>query len=319
MTLETNDQASRALLARALRRRASDPDAAVRQRCPHLRARRTASAPERQLSDGALVLRTETEAGLDQLRFVLGVDDDHTRVPRALPRRRAARRADPAPPRPAPDPHGDGHACAPAGDRQPADHVARGALDRVAPSARDDGARRPARRTSSAPPPRRRSLRPSSSGSAYPRARRPRSSGSAAPSTRSGCARCPPTRPPPGSSASAASVRTRSASSGRRGSAASTAGSSATSACSRSARRSRVAGSRPRTRHGSSRRYEEWAGLACVYLMAGAARGLVPLKLNPPEVRRERVRARRAESATPAKPAWPLVGVAASALDSGHA
>jgi DNA-3-methyladenine glycosylase II len=41
-------------------------------------------------------------------------------------------------------------------------------------------------------------------------------------------------------------------------------------------------------------RYEEWAGLACVYLMAGVGRGLVPLKLSPAEVRRERVRARYA-------------------------
>jgi hypothetical protein len=41
-------------------------------------------------------------------------------------------------------------------------------------------------------------------------------------------------------------------------------------------------------------RYEEWAGLACVYLMAGASRGLVPLKLNQPEVRRERIKARYA-------------------------
>jgi 3-methyladenine DNA glycosylase/8-oxoguanine DNA glycosylase len=41
-------------------------------------------------------------------------------------------------------------------------------------------------------------------------------------------------------------------------------------------------------------RYEEWAGLACVYLMAGASRGLVPLKLTRPEVRRERVKARYA-------------------------
>jgi 3-methyladenine DNA glycosylase/8-oxoguanine DNA glycosylase len=41
-------------------------------------------------------------------------------------------------------------------------------------------------------------------------------------------------------------------------------------------------------------RYEEWAGLACVYLMAGASRGLVPLKLSRPEVRRERVKARYA-------------------------
>jgi 3-methyladenine DNA glycosylase/8-oxoguanine DNA glycosylase len=41
-------------------------------------------------------------------------------------------------------------------------------------------------------------------------------------------------------------------------------------------------------------RYEEWAGLACAYLMAGASRGLVPLKLTRPEVRRERVKARYA-------------------------
>jgi 3-methyladenine DNA glycosylase/8-oxoguanine DNA glycosylase len=41
-------------------------------------------------------------------------------------------------------------------------------------------------------------------------------------------------------------------------------------------------------------RYGEWAGLACVYLMAGASRGLVPLKLSRPEVRRERIKARYA-------------------------
>jgi len=41
-------------------------------------------------------------------------------------------------------------------------------------------------------------------------------------------------------------------------------------------------------------RYGEWAGLACMYLMVGAGRGLVPLKLNRPEVRRERVKARYA-------------------------
>ena len=157
-------------------------------------------AGARQLSDGALVLHAETEAGIDQLRFVLGADDDHSAVPRALPRRRAARRPDPPPARPAPDPHGDRHACAPAGDRQPADHLARGALDRVAAAARDDGARRQARRTASAPPLRAASLRPSSSASACPHGRRPRSSASAARSTRSASGACPPTRPPPGSS-----------------------------------------------------------------------------------------------------------------------
>ena len=35
-------------------------------------------AGARQLSDGDLVLHAETEAGIDQLRFVLGADDDHS-------------------------------------------------------------------------------------------------------------------------------------------------------------------------------------------------------------------------------------------------
>jgi 3-methyladenine DNA glycosylase/8-oxoguanine DNA glycosylase len=40
--------------------------------------------------------------------------------------------------------------------------------------------------------------------------------------------------------------------------------------------------------------YEEWAGLACVYLLAGWGRGLVPVQLNGPMVRRARVKARYA-------------------------
>jgi 3-methyladenine DNA glycosylase/8-oxoguanine DNA glycosylase len=40
--------------------------------------------------------------------------------------------------------------------------------------------------------------------------------------------------------------------------------------------------------------YEEWAGLACMYLMAGWRQGLVPTQLNGPEVRRARVKARYA-------------------------
>ena len=40
--------------------------------------------------------------------------------------------------------------------------------------------------------------------------------------------------------------------------------------------------------------YEEWAGLACVYLLAGWGRGLVPVQLNGPMIRRARVRARYA-------------------------
>ena len=35
-------------------------------------------AVARQLPDGTLVLHAESEAGIEQLRFVLGVDDDHT-------------------------------------------------------------------------------------------------------------------------------------------------------------------------------------------------------------------------------------------------
>ena len=40
--------------------------------------------------------------------------------------------------------------------------------------------------------------------------------------------------------------------------------------------------------------YEEWAGLACVYLLAGWLRGLVPVQLSGPMVRRARVKARYA-------------------------
>jgi 3-methyladenine DNA glycosylase/8-oxoguanine DNA glycosylase len=40
--------------------------------------------------------------------------------------------------------------------------------------------------------------------------------------------------------------------------------------------------------------YEEWAGLACVYLLAGWGRGLVPVQLNGPMIRSARVRARYA-------------------------
>jgi 3-methyladenine DNA glycosylase/8-oxoguanine DNA glycosylase len=40
--------------------------------------------------------------------------------------------------------------------------------------------------------------------------------------------------------------------------------------------------------------YEEWAGLASVYLLAGSARGLVPVKLSATEVRRARIKARYA-------------------------
>jgi 3-methyladenine DNA glycosylase/8-oxoguanine DNA glycosylase len=41
-------------------------------------------------------------------------------------------------------------------------------------------------------------------------------------------------------------------------------------------------------------RYEEWAGLACIYIMAGAGRGLVPLTLSRAQVRGERVKSRYA-------------------------
>jgi 3-methyladenine DNA glycosylase/8-oxoguanine DNA glycosylase len=40
--------------------------------------------------------------------------------------------------------------------------------------------------------------------------------------------------------------------------------------------------------------YEEWAGLACVYLLAGWQKGLVPVQLNSPMIRGARIRARYA-------------------------
>jgi 3-methyladenine DNA glycosylase/8-oxoguanine DNA glycosylase len=40
--------------------------------------------------------------------------------------------------------------------------------------------------------------------------------------------------------------------------------------------------------------YEEWAGLACVYLLAGWGHGLVPVQMNRPMIRRARVKARYA-------------------------
>jgi 3-methyladenine DNA glycosylase/8-oxoguanine DNA glycosylase len=40
--------------------------------------------------------------------------------------------------------------------------------------------------------------------------------------------------------------------------------------------------------------YEEWAGLACVYLLAGWQKGLVPVQMNSVMIRRARVRARYA-------------------------
>ena len=188
-------------------------------------------ASARQLPDGRLVLRTETEAGLAPASLRARRGRRSHAVPRAFPRRRAARRPDPPPEGPASDPHGDGHARAPARDRQPADHVARGALDRVAAHPRNDGAPSAACRrrrflTISAG-----SLPPSSIGSSFRLERRLLSFASVAPLIPNGCGGSRRTQLRPGSSANAGSARTRSASSGRKGSGASIGASSATSAC----------------------------------------------------------------------------------------
>jgi hypothetical protein len=41
-------------------------------------------------------------------------------------------------------------------------------------------------------------------------------------------------------------------------------------------------------------RYGEWQGLASVYLLAGWGRGLVPVKMTPPQMRQSRIRTRYA-------------------------
>ena len=184
-----------------------------------------------QLPDGTLVLRAETEAGLEGLRFVLGADDDHSEFLerfrddellagpiRHLKGLRPIRTATVT------------HALLRA-------VVGQLITSREARSIEWRLIRDTTKRVGQlqAPPlaraPRRASLRPSSTGTGYLLARRPRSSGSAARSTPSGCAgflRTPLLR---GWSGSEGSARTRSASSGRRAWAASTAGSSAISGC----------------------------------------------------------------------------------------
>jgi 3-methyladenine DNA glycosylase/8-oxoguanine DNA glycosylase len=41
-------------------------------------------------------------------------------------------------------------------------------------------------------------------------------------------------------------------------------------------------------------RYDEWQGLASVYLLAGWGRGLVPVKMTPAQMRQSRIRTRYA-------------------------
>ena len=246
-----------------------------------------------QLPDGRLVLRTETEAGLDQLRFVLGAEDDHTPF---LERFRDDELLA------GPIRHLKG--LRPIRTATVTHALMRAIVSQLITSreARSIEWKLIHATTESvgdlqAPPLPHHSaglLPPSSTASGSRLARRPLSSASAEPSTPSGCDGFRPTRPRPGSSASAASARTRSGSSGREGLGRFDRGIvgdlGLLKVCSAIEGRwvepedtARILG-----------RYEEWAGLACVYLMAGAGRGLVPLKLTRPEVRRERVKARYA-------------------------
>ena len=214
-------------------------------------------------------------------------------VPRALPRRRAARGPDPPPEGPAPDPDRDRHARAAARDRQPADHVARGALDRVAAHPRNDREGRRAQ-APAAPSP----LRPLRSRRALSLpAPRPKGDG-ARPDL-------PHLRPRAAAPAPAGRGGPRLEQ--ERGIGPYSIGVVWTEGLGRFDRGivgdlgllkicSAIEGRwvEPEDTARILARYEEWAGLACVYLMAGAGRGLVPLKLSRPEVRRERIKARRA-------------------------
>ena len=248
----------------------------------------------RQLPDGRLVLRTETEAGLAQLRFVLGADDDHTPFLerfrddellagpiRHLKGLRPVRTATVT------------HALLRAIVSQLITSREARSIEWRLIRATTELGRRPAGAAASSPlrPVRsRRALSVPASGSEGDAARpdlphlRPRTAAQAP----AGCS-CGAD-----SSASAGSARTRSASSGREGLGRFDRGIvgdlGLLKVCSAIEGRwveaedtARILG-----------RYEEWAGLACVYLMAGAGRGLVPLKLSRPEVRRARVRARYA-------------------------
>ena len=224
----------------------------------------------------------QSEAGVEHVRFVLGLEDDHSEFLRrfaddpligeATRRFRGLR----------PLRTGDRRAGAAPGGRRPADHRRAARARSSAPSIRaatpqlgglharaDRGRPRAllAGRARAARPRRaaRRRARPAL------RARVDLEALKGAPDRR-GRAH--------GSSASAGSGRGRSASSASRASAATSAGSRATSASSSSPRRCGDGASRPRRPTCCSRRTSEWAGLASVYLLAGYGAGLVGLAMR---------------------------------------
>ena len=236
-----------------------------------------------QLPDGALLVHTESEAGLEQLRFVLGVDDDHTPflerfrdddlLAGPIKRLRGLR-----PIRTATVTHALLRAIVGQLITMP-----RGALHRVAAPARDDRAGREARRPASPPP-----LRALRAGELY-RYRLPARKATALVRI---CRTFDPERlrrlPP-----DAAARRLEQ----ERGIGPYSVGVVWTEGLGRYDRGivgdlgllkicSAIEGRwvEPEDTARILARYEEWAGLACVYLMAGASRGLVPLKLSRPEV-----------------------------------
>ncbi len=193
-------------------------------------------------------------------------------------RRRSAARRDAAPSaRPSADAHRHRRAGTPARRRRAADPGEPRAPDRAHDRPRGDpGARRAARATDVG-----RARAVLAGGAGAPRPRRPprRLPDPALPLVRPRAAegaalrrrRCA------ARDASAGSGRGRSASSASRASAATSTGSPATSASRSWPRRSGAAGPSPRRPTSLLAPYGEWAGLASVYLLAGFARGLIPL------------------------------------------
>ena len=230
-----------------------------------------------QRPDGTIVVVATSEAGVDHVRFVLGLDDDHSEFLAALRRRPAARRDAAPDARPPPDAHRHRRAGAPARGRRPADPGEACAPDRAQHHPRGLArARRHARRADL-----RRARRVLAGAAGTARARRAAGSGAdpPLPQPRARVAEEPARGGRRGAArtGSAASGRGRSASSAWKGSAATSSASRAISGSSSSPPRSGDAGSRPRRRTSCSRRTATWAGLASVYLLAGYHRGLIPL------------------------------------------
>ena len=250
-----------------------------------------------QQDDGTVCIQALSDEAVEQMRFVLGVDDDHSEFLAALRARPAGRSRDAAAARAAAAPDGHRGARTPEGGRRAADHGEPRAADRAHRGPRGDPrARR--RSTRRRPPADLARFAPAElrllglgarRGAALVRLCR----GSDLEALKGSR----PTSRRDGSSASAGSGPGRRASSASRGSAATSAGLRATSGSSSWPPRSGGGTSRPRRPTPCSSPYGEWAGLASVYLLAGYTAGLVGLQHENRDPRRgqdRRVAPRRA-------------------------